>query len=204
MLAYAIAAARDSGVIDRIVVSTDDDEIAAIARDHGAEVPFVRPPSLADDITPTVPVVAHALAACSETSDAFDIVCCIYPAVPLLDPRDLVAALRLLQASDADYAFPVAEFPSPIQRALRRLPDGTTTPFAPEHVATRTQDLLPAYYDAGQFYWGRAEAWRAERSIHQHGVSIILPVSRAVDIDTPDDWRRAERLFALRADTVIA
>lgn len=201
MIAYAIEAARASGVFGRIVVSTDDAEIAAAARAAGAEVPFVRPGHLADDMTPTVPVVVHALKACEQDGHLFRHVCCIYPGVPLLEPGDLVNALAILEKSRASYVFPVVAFPSPIQRALRRLADGSTQPFHPEHASTRTQDLEPAYHDAGQFYWGRTQAWRAGLNIHQNATTLVLPEWRCVDIDTPDDWHRAEALYRALRDT---
>jgi pseudaminic acid cytidylyltransferase len=182
-------------VFDHVVVSTDDDEIAALSRAAGAEVPFVRPAELADDHTPTVPVVAHAIRACRDIGWAADQVCCIYPGVPMLDAADIVRSLALLEQGQCDYVFPVTPFPSPIQRALRRLPDGTTRPFQPEHAATRTQDLESAFHDAGQFYWGASRAWLDGLNIHAHGKTIVLPEWRVVDIDTPDDWQRAEVLY---------
>lgn len=197
MVAYAIDAARSSGLFDHIVVSTDDDEIAAIALYYGAEVPFRRPAELADDLTPTVPVVAHAVEACQKMGWQAEDVCCIYPGVPLIDPGDLGSALDLLKSGAGLYAFPVTGFRSPIQRALKRLSDGTVTPFYPEHAGTRTQDLDPAYHDAGQFYWGRADAWLSGANIHLNGATIVLPEWRVVDIDTMDDWARAEAIFAL-------
>lgn len=195
MIAYAIDAARSSGLFDRVVVSTDDDEIARIAKEFGAELPFTRPATLADDHTPTVPVIAHAIRACREIGWDVASACCIYPGVPLIDPDDLVRAAEMLEHAGEGYVFPVAPFPSAIQRALRRSEDARVTPFDPLHVATRTQDLEPGYYDAGQFYWGGAEAWLAGLALHAHGRAIVLPEWRVVDIDTPDDWDRAERLY---------
>lgn len=200
MIAYAIQAARSSGLFGRIVVSTDDDEIAAAARSAGAEVPFTRPAHLADDMTPTVPVVAHAVDACEADGNSYQRVCCIYPGVPLLDWQDLFAALAQLDQGAARYVFPVAPFPSPIQRALRRLPDGRAEPFHPQYASTRTQDLEPAYHDAGQFYWGDRQAWGEGLNIHQNGSTLVLPEWRCVDIDTPDDWLRAEALHRALKD----
>lgn len=199
MIAYAIEAAKASGVFDHVVVTTDDPEIAEIAVATGAETPFTRPPELADDFTPTVPVIAHAVQACRDLGWAVDEACCIYPGVPFIEADDLVEALRLLESGVAPYVFPVTAFPSPIQRALKRGEVGEVAPFNPEHVGTRTQDLEPAYFDAGQFYWGRAQAWLDGLNIHANGASIILPEWRVVDIDTPADWERAEAMHrALR------
>lgn len=196
MITYAIDAALRSRAFTHIVVSTDDAEIAEIARKAGAEVPFVRPPELADDHTPTVPVIAHAIREADRLGWPSDLVCCIYPCVPLIDADDLAAALRVLREGGTDYVFPVTPFPSPIQRALRRAEDGTTRPFHPHYASTRSQDLEAAFYDAGQFYWGSREAWLAGRNIHAHGKTIVLPEWRVVDVDTPDDWDRAEAMFA--------
>jgi pseudaminic acid cytidylyltransferase len=200
MIGYAIGAARSSGVFDRIVVSTDDDEIAAVAREQGAEVPFMRPPELSNDTAGTMPVIQHTMQALAHLGSPATEICCIYPGVPLLQPQALRDALDLLLAGGGDYVFPVLEFPSPVQRALEREPDGSTRSMFPEHADTRTQDLPRAYHDAGQFYWGTADAWRAGRSPHLGARTIVLPSWAAVDIDTPDDWTRAEALFnALRA-----
>lgn len=196
MIAHAISAARQSGLFDHVVVSTDDEEIARIACEWGAETPFTRPAELADDHTPTVPVVAHAITACQALGWEIDYACCIYPGVPFIRIDDLKRALELLQASQAAYSFPITEFPSAIQRALRRLPDGRMQTFNPEFELTRTQDLEPAYHDAGQFYWGKAEAWLTNNKVHTSGAGLPIPNWRVVDIDTPADWERAEILYA--------
>jgi hypothetical protein len=200
MIAHAIAAVRDSGLFDRIVVSTDDDEIAEVARDFGAEVPFRRPAELADDHAATAPVVAHAIQSCASLGWSADPVCCVYPCVPLLRSEDLLEALALLDGSDADFCFPVAAFPSAVQRALRRAPDGRMSPLDPAHEFTRTQDLEPTYHDAGQFYWGRTAAWLEGRRVHGGGIGHPIPAWRVVDIDGPDDWARAELLHRALKD----
>ena len=197
MIAYAIEAAKASGAFDHVLVSTDDDGIAQIAQEFGAELPFRRPPELADDITPTVPVIQHAIAAAGRAGMDASHVCCIYPGVPMIDPADLLAARDMLMAAGGEgYAFPVAPYPSPIQRALKRSESEQVSPFDSQYVTTRTQDLEPAYYDAGQFYWGSVAAWNAGGSPHAGGYTLILPEWRVVDIDTPDDWERAEKLYA--------
>lgn len=192
MIAYAISAARSCGLFQHVVVSTDDDQIAETALRYGAEVPFSRPSELADDHTPTVPVIAHAVSACAALGWDFRNVCCIYPAVPFLQVQDMRAALDLLETGTADYSFPVAEFPSAPQRALSRASDGKLSPLSPGNELTRTQDLPKAYHDAGQFYWGRKSAWLTNPRIHSAGVGYVIPSWRVVDIDTPEDWRRAE------------
>lgn len=195
MLAHAVTAARKSGLFEHVVVSTDDDEIAIIAREFGAETPFVRPAELANDYTATVPVVAHGIQACRALGWTFEHVCCVYPAVPFIQIDDLKAAFFLLKEGNADYCFPITEFPSAIQRALRRMDDGKLQPFFPQFEAARTQDLDPAYHDAGQFYWGKADAWLRNTRIHGSGIGYVIPNWRVVDIDTPDDWQRAEALL---------
>lgn len=191
---YAISAAKASGLFEHIVVSTDDDEIAVIARQYGAETPFMRPTDLANDSTATVPVIAHGIAVCRALGWTFDNVCCIYPSVPFIQIDDLKGALAVLKERRADYCFPVTEFASVIQRALRRLGDGKMQPLFPQFESTRTQDLEPAYHDAGQFYWGTVDAWERNLQIHSGGLGYVIPNWRVIDIDTSADWLRAEIL----------
>lgn len=200
MIAWSIEAARRSGCFDRIVVSTDDDEIAAIARDLGAEIPFMRPAELSDDHAGTIPVVAHAIRHIQEHDDLPLVVCCIYATAPFVRVRDLQRGGELLGQADCDYVFSVTTYAFPIQRALRIKENGRVEMFHPEHFDTRSQDLEEAYHDAGQFYWGRAEAWLAERPIFSADAEpLVLPRHRVQDIDTPEDWERAELMFlALR------
>ena len=195
MIAYAIHATLSSRAFDRVVVSTDDEEIADIARQYGALTPFVRPSTLADDDTPTVPVIAHAIQFAQGAGWDVQEVCCVYPAVPFISTHDILAAYAQLMASDAPYVFPVTSFPSPIQRALLRHPDGSVRPFYPEFADTRTQDLEPAYFDVGQFYWGRSTAWLDGLNVHKNGTALVIPEWRVVDIDTHADWARAELVY---------
>ena len=200
MIAYAIRAALETQLFDRVVVSTDDTEIAEIAKQFGAEVPFIRPAELANDHTPTVPVIAHAIRELTAQGASPDLVCCIYPGVPLIRSDDLATAYQLLLSTQAGYCYPVAEYPSAIQRSLRRLPDGCVRPLHPENEWTRTQDLETFYFDAGQFYWGQVSAWLSGLGLQSHGSGLVIPQWRVVDIDTPEDWHRAELLFrALQA-----
>ncbi len=197
MIAWSITAARQSGLFSRILVSTDDPEIADIAKAWGAEVPFIRPAALANDTAATQPVIAHALQWCKTQDLAPQHVCCIYPCAPLLEPRDLIAGLALLVSSNAGFVYPVTEFAHPVQRALRRLPDGHMQFLEPGNELARTQDLETTYHDCGQFYWGTATAWLGQQPMHSSGIGLPIPHWRVVDIDNEDDWRRAEQLFVL-------
>lgn len=192
MIAHAITAARDSGLFDHVIVTTDDAEIAAISREYGAETPFIRPAELADDHTPTVPVIAHSITACQMMGWNIEFACCIYPAVPFIKIDDIKGCFELISQSGADYTFPITEFPSAIQRALKRDSAGKMSPFYPQYEMTRTQDLELAFFDVGQFYWGKKTAWLSNPRVHNSGNGYPIPAWRAVDIDTPEDWHRAE------------
>jgi N-acylneuraminate cytidylyltransferase len=197
IIAYSIAAARECGLFDRIIVSTDDAEIAAVARAWGAETPFVRPRELADDYAGTDPVTAHALTWLTDRGANIDLVCCIYATAPFITAEDLRQGYEALVGTDKLFAFAVASYVFPIQRAIRLLPGGGVAPFFPEFTHSRSQDLEQAYHDAGQFYWGRAEAFRAGLPVYAaHSVAIVLPCNRAQDIDTFEDWQRAELMHA--------
>jgi pseudaminic acid cytidylyltransferase len=194
MIAYAILAAKLSRIFDHIIVSTDDEEIAIIAQEWGAETPFLRPTDLANDYEATMPVIAHGIRFCHDLGWDFDYVCCIYPCVPFIKKEDLLGAYTRLIQNESNFCFPVTEFPSAIQRALKSKGDGTMQPFYPEFEQTRTQELEPGFYDVGQFYWGRTEAWLSNQFIHSDGLGYRIPPWRIVDIDTKDDWEYAEIL----------
>jgi len=201
ILAYPIAAARASGLFDRIIVSTEDTEIANTAREHGAEVPFLRPAELADDHTGTLPVIAQAIRWFIEQGETVSEVCALYATAALIEPVHLRAAYDALRASDRDYVVCVVRYPHPIQRALRLDADGTIAPLHPEYRVSRTQDLEPFYFDAGQFYWGRADAFLRTVPLHSSAaLGFVLPAHAVQDIDTEVDWRRAEALYRLRLD----
>lgn len=195
MLVRAIATAQDSGLFDRIIVSSDDDEILALAEQTGA-LPLQRPARLADDHTPTVPVIAHAIEMSAQATPSDVAVCCIYPCVPFLQANDLRAARELLRAYPDRYAFPVAEFASAPLRALSRTPEGELAPYFSENVETRSQDVAASYHDAGQFYWAFSHTWRSRLPVHTNGVGVIVPRWRAIDIDTPEDWAMAELIHS--------
>ncbi|MFB1489885.1 MULTISPECIES: pseudaminic acid cytidylyltransferase [unclassified Thiocapsa] len=196
MIAWSIAAAQESGLFEHIIVSTDDDEVAAIAESLGAEVPFRRPAALADDHTATRPVIIHAIREAERDFGHPDHVCVIYPTAPFIQVADIQRGLARLIAAHADFAFSATSFAYPIQRALRLTPTGGVAMIQPEHCQTRSQDLEPAFHDAGQFYWGRTEVFLEDRATFSDGsVPIILPNWRVVDVDNEEDWQRAELLF---------
>lgn len=196
MIAWSIEAARKSGCFDRIIVSTDDAEIAEVARQIGAETPFLRPAKLSDDHTGTIPVIHHALAWLADNGSPVSEACCLYATAPFVSPEDLKRGQQMLQSEACNYAFSVTSYAFPIQRAIRITNEGRVAMFNPEHFQIRSQDLEEAWHDAGQFYWGVAEAWQDEKSIFsEDAVPVKLPRHRVQDIDTPEDWVRAEWLF---------
>lgn len=198
MIVGSIRAALASGLFERVVVSTDDEEIAAVAQAHGAEVPFLRPAALADDFTGTTAVIQHALKTLQDSGHRFDAACCIYATAPLLQARYLCQGLAVLKQHPAhSYVFSVCDFAFPVQRALLINEHGSLAPMFPEYSQTRSQDLPAAYQDAGQFYWGRSDAWLRGDTVHsQQSLPLILPRHLVQDIDTEADWLRAEYLFA--------
>jgi pseudaminic acid cytidylyltransferase len=197
IIVYSIAAARECGLFDRIVVSTDDADIAAVARDCGAETPFARPPELSDEHTGTIAVTGHAVTWLAEHGCNAEIACCIYATAPFLTPEDLRRGYDDLIRTGKTYAFSVTSFEFPIQRAVRITADGGVVPFDPQWMEWRSQDLEEAYHDAGQFYWGRAEAFRSQLSLYAgRSIPIVIPRYRVQDIDTPEDWQQAELMYA--------
>lgn len=198
MIAWAITSAIKSKLFDNVIVSTDDEEIADIARKWGAETPFTRPVELSDDITPTVPVIAHAVRFAIESGWDIEYACCIYPCVPFLQENDLVDAFNLMKKNNADFVYPVTEYAHPIQRAMRKLSSGQMQFVNPENELTRTQDLEKTFHDSGQFYWGKSSAWLEQKKMHTDGLGMSIPNWRVVDIDSMDDWKRAEDLYKVR------
>ena len=196
MIAWSIEAALASGCFDRVIVSTDDDEIAETARRYGAEVPFLRPAELSDDHTGTIPVIRHAIESVDAAGPRVEYACCVYATAPFVRAEDLRRGFDTLVDAACDYAFSVTSYPFPIQRAIRITGQGRVEMINPEHFGTRSQDLEEAWHDAGQFYWGRADAWLAERVIFSPASAPVpLPRHRVQDIDSPEDWVRAEWLF---------
>ena len=196
MIAYSIEAALQSGCFDKVIVSTDDTEIAKVARRYGAEVPFVRPSELSNDYAGTIPVVRHAVEWFMQQGVDPQLVCCLYATAPFVTPKYLQQGLQQMIEKDADYAFTVTSYAFPIQRAIKISPQLGIEMFDSNNFNTRSQDLEEAWHDAGQFYWGKAEAWLSEKIIFgPESTPVILPRHRVQDIDTFEDWDRAEWLF---------
>jgi pseudaminic acid cytidylyltransferase len=186
-------------------VSTDSYEIARIARDYGAEVPFMRPAELADDQTGTDAVIVHAINCLKERNYSIRYVCCIYPTAPLMKAEFIRKGLELLVKHGAATAFSVTSFDYPIFRALKINESDRMEMFWPQYVETRSQDLPEAYHDAGQFYWADVKKYMQEKHFFSSdAVPVIIPQYLVQDIDTPEDWETAESMYlALQTRTKI-
>jgi N-acylneuraminate cytidylyltransferase len=196
MIAHPIRAALESGCFARVIVSTDDAEIAEVARAHGAETPFVRPAELSDDQTGTNEVVAHALRWLGARGAAPETAACLYATAPFLEPEDIRRGQALLAEPGRRFAVTVTTFAFPIQRAVRRTPEGGLAPFDAQAIRQRSQDLEEAWHDAGALYWGRSDAFLSgEPLFAPHTAPIPLPRHRVQDIDTLEDWQRAELMY---------
>ena len=199
MIVWSIEAAKASALFDHIIVSTDDNEIAEVARQNGAEVPFMRPPELSDDHVGTGDVVKHAVEWVIKNISKPEYVCTIYATAPLMKSTDLIKGFDLLGKDDCQLVFTVTSFPFPIQRAIRITDNGRVEMFQPELFMTRSQDLEPSYHDAGQFYWSMTAAvLNKVAAFSEASMPLILPRHQVQDIDTLEDWQRAELMFKAR------
>jgi pseudaminic acid cytidylyltransferase len=202
-IAYPIHLALNSGIFDRVIVSTDDAEIAQISRSFGAEVPFMRNAELSNDFTVTVEVIAAAAEELRNQGSLFDEICCLYPVTPLLNVNRLTEALEVLKAGDWDYVFPAIEFPSPIERGFKKSISGGTDLCYPEFANTRTQDLKKTFHDAGQFYFGKASAWLEKKPIlNGNSTFIELEKNETLDVDDLEDWMLVEKLVEIQSKAI--
>jgi pseudaminic acid cytidylyltransferase len=196
IISYSIEAARDCGLFDRIIVSTDSEEIAAVATQRGAEAPFLRPAEIADDLTPTAPVLAHALNWLAQDGASSDYACCIYPTAPFITAEYLRQGFEELTRNNVSSVISVTTFSFPIFRAFERSEKGNLEMIWPEHELTRSNDLPDAYHDAGQFYWLDTKIFLEEGKMYGRDARpVILPRYLVQDIDSPEDWETAERMF---------
>ena len=195
VISWVIRELIDSKVFDKIIVSTDDDDIAKISKKYGADRVIKRPVDLSDDLTTTVPVIAHSISVLNSEGYYPDYVCCAYPCAPLIYSADIIKSLKILKSKNINYIYPVTEYTHPIQRALKFKKNIELEFFFSEYELTRTQDLEKAYHDAGQFYWGKASSWVGQKRMHSNSIGMIIPNWRVVDIDTVDDWIKAEMIY---------
>ena len=196
IIVYSIEAAFESNCFDQVIVSTDDNEIKEVAKKYGARVPFVRPAELSNDFTGTLPVVKHAIEWFENNNNTIENVCCLYATAPFIQSKIISEAYQQLISSKSDYCFSVTSFSFPIQRAIRITQDDKVNMFYPENFNARSQDLEEAYHDAGQFYWGKAQAFKDELVVFSEVSSpYVLPRYLVQDIDTMEDWIRAELMY---------
>jgi len=197
IIAYSIEAAQQTGLFTEIMVSTDDAEIAQIAKQYGAQVPFFRSPQTANDYANIGDVVEEVLTTYRNKGITFDNVCCILATAPFINAKRIKEAYNLMLDQSFEAVFPIVRFSYPIQRALK-LFNGKISMFQPENFAKRSQDLEPAYHDSGQFYWMRiSEFMKQKRFFAQNAGAIVLPESEVQDIDTEEDWKIAEMKYKM-------
>jgi pseudaminic acid cytidylyltransferase len=196
IIAYSINAAITSNLFDRIILSTDSEQIAEVGSSYGAEVPFMRPAELSDDFTGTAEVLIHSLNWLTENDKFYPYFCCIYPTAPFLEKEYLVKGFNILRKNNATSAFSVTSFPYPIFRALKIEANNRIKMFWPEHLHSRSNDLPDAYHDAGQFYWCDTKKFLKEKIVFSSdSVPVVLPRNLVQDIDTHEDWETAEKLY---------
>ena len=197
IIVYSIEAAVKSNCFDEVMVSTDDEEIAGIARKHGAVVPFMRSGKTATDFATTADVLLEVIEEYKKIEKIFTYICCLYPTAPLISSDNLSNAFQLLQSdSTLDVVLPIVRFSFPIQRAFQ-MHNNKISFMNPEYALTRSQDLEPAFHDAGQFYFFRMDAFIKNKSlISKNSAAIILPELQVQDIDNLEDWILAEIKYA--------
>lgn len=201
IIEYSIEAALKSGCFDRVVVSTDNEQIAKVAVEAGAEVPFTRASELADDFTGILPVIADTIDKLAVTHESTSLFCCLYATAPFVRIKDLhVGQKAMSDNSTIDYALAVTTFAFPFQRAL--IQPSRLTPAMPDYINKRSQDLIEGMHDAGQFFWGRCSALLKGRGLYENNtLAVVLPRYLVQDIDTLEDWKRAEIMYKVLLQT---
>jgi len=196
IIEYSIEIAMKSNLFDKVVVSTDDDDIARVAIGQGAEVPFIRPKELSDDFSGTHEVVGHAVKWLEDNGRKIDYVCCIYATAPFIQIDDLKKGFELIQTDKWDSIIAATNFSYPVFRSFHKIDSGGIKMLFPEHYTTRSQDLPEVFHDAGQFYWASSKVWKEKpKGFNERSSIVHLPNWRVQDIDTLDDWIRAERIY---------
>jgi len=198
MISWPIELAKESGLFEHIIVSTDDEEIAKISKKYGAEVPFIRPDKLSDDYVGIIDVIDHAVTWMYEQKWQPEAVCCMYATSVFLTRNDLNKGYETLKMGDCSYTFSATDFEYPIFRSFKDHRNGGVEMFFPEYFEKRSQDLPVALHDAAQFYWGVPNSWTNKLKLFEsHSYPIKIPRWRVQDIDTEDDWKQAEILFKI-------
>ncbi|MCP4668349.1 MAG: pseudaminic acid cytidylyltransferase [Deltaproteobacteria bacterium] len=196
IISYSIESAKETGVFDKIIVSTDSEEIANVAKRVGAEVPFLRPAELADDFIPTAPVLMHAIQWLLDRGMDVKYFCCIYATAPFIHPKYIKEGFDLMMEKGVSSVFSVTTYAFPIHRSLKLNEKENLEMFWPEYEMVRSQDLPEAYHDAGQFYWLETTSFLKGQKIYtSDAMPVILPRYLVQDMDTLEDWETAERMF---------
>ncbi len=196
IISYSITTAINSGLFDRVIVSTDNNSIAEIANEYGAETPFLRPERLSDDFTGTHDVVGHAVKWLEDSGEKFDYACCIYATAPLIQIKDLLKGFEIIKSGKCDSVIAATNFSYPVFRSFRALDSGGLEMIFPEHYLSRSQDLPEVYHDAGQFYWAKPEIWKSEpKAFNERNFIVKIPNYRVKDIDNLDDWKSVEFIY---------
>lgn len=199
LIGRAILVAKKTELFERIIVSTDDEEIAKIAVEFGAEIPKLRAKNLSDDFATTYDVMADSLTPSWLGNFVPQYACCIYPVTPLLTPNRINESFELLKEKNYSYVFSAICFNTPIERSFKIDDSGRLSMNFPEHLLTRSQDLQKSFHDAGQFYWGKCESWlRKETIFSPLSTAIKCNQYELVDIDTIEDLNWAETIFQIR------
>ena len=197
IISYSIKAAIDSNLFDKVIVSTDCDEIAQISIESGADVPFIRPKELSGDFLGTHEVVGHAIRWLEDSGEVVEYACCIYATAPMIQVSDLIKGFDLLRTGKWKSVIAATKYSYPIFRSFEKLPSGGLKMIFPEHYNSRSQDLPEVYHDAGQFYWAKSQERKNKpsSSFSENNTIIELPHFLVQDIDTLDDWNRAEKIY---------
>lgn len=200
-ISYPINLAKNSGLFQKVFVSTDDNEIAEVSRRLGAVIPFIRRPELSGDFTTTIDVISDAAKLLIQQGNYFDYICCIYPVTPLLKMERLYEAFDTLNNGVWDYVFPAIEFSSPVERGLQKSKSGQVKFTHEEYLNVRTQDIEASFHDAGQFYFGKTEAWINKKPI-LNGNSTFIELNKyeVLDVDNFQDWEFMDKLLKINTD----
>jgi N-acylneuraminate cytidylyltransferase len=199
IIAYSINEAISSSVFDKVIVSTDSEDIAKISREYGAEVPFIRPDELSDSFSGISDVMKHAINWLNLNGFDIENACCVYATAPFIKKIDIISGLNKLITSDYDYVLSVGEFESSVQRAVVNKDEkGLSMLFSMKNFDIRSQDFESVYFDAGQFCWGKKNAWINDKIFNNNTGFIEIPSDRTIDIDTKQDWDKAELLYKIK------